>query len=116
MTCNNCEFEFQLSQTIILSFQRIGTDARLFVQNRGRNIVQLRRILLCSTGPGGGSSTLFLRPPPLPISWDFPFEDLEPGNNPVFFFQLPLFAGAIVQAQAEYVEIDGRSRSCPETI
>lgn len=115
MACNSCETGFQQFQTVVVSIDRSGQTALLRVQNQGRNIVQLRRILLCSTSPSGGAFTLFLRPPPDPITWSFPSAFLETGASALFFTLNNVPAGNIVQAQAEYIEIDGRSRSCPTT-
>ncbi len=114
MACNSCESTFQGSQSIVVSLIKSGTNMHLHVQNQGRNIVQLRRILLCSTS-GGGSLVLFLRPPPDPISW-LPSAFLEPGTTALFFILNNVPAGNVVQAQAEYIEIEGRSRSCPQTM
>jgi hypothetical protein len=115
MACNTCETGFQGSQTIVVSIVKSGANALLSVQNQGRNIVQLRRILLCYASPGGGSTVLFLRPPPDGISWIYPSAFLEPGISALYYnFSPP--AGSIVQAQAEYIELEGRSRSCPATI
>jgi len=108
MGCNSCETGFQGAQSIVVSIVKSGTNALLYVQNQGRNIVQLRRILLCAS-----SSTLYLRPPPDPISWSYPSAFLEPGITALFYTWSSVPAGNIVQAQAEYVEIEGRSRSCP---
>ena len=115
MACNSCESSFQGAQTIVVSVVKSGTNALLYVQNQGRNIVQLRRILLCSTS-GGGTSTLYLRPPPDPISWSYPSAFLEPGIMALYYTLGSVAAGSIVQAQAEYIELEGRSRSCPTTM
>ena len=111
MACNACETQFQTYQSVVVSIVKSGTNALLYVQNQGRNIVHLRRILLCSAGV----STLFLRPPPSPISWSGP-EYLEAGTTSLYYTLSGVTAGTIVQAQAEYVEIEGRSRSCPTTM
>lgn len=116
MTCNSCETGFQGAQTIVVSVVKSGTNALLYVQNQGRNIVLLRRILLCRISSGGGTSTLYLRPPPDLISWSYPSAFLEPGLTALFYTLGSVPTGNIVQAQAEYVEIEGRSRSCPTTL
>ena len=110
MACNNCEVGFQGYQSIVVSIQRSGTTANLYVQNQGRNIVMIRRILLCYT-QGGGTGTLYLRPPNDPISWIYPSACLETGIM-ALYYQLNAANVQIVQAQAEYIEIEGRSRSC----
>jgi hypothetical protein len=115
MACNNCELGFQGSQTIIVYIVKSGTNALLYVQNQGRNIVQIRRILLSSTS-SGGTTTLYLRPAPDTIAWSAPSAFIEPGSSSLFYTLSAVPAGKIVQAQAEYVELEGRSRSCPITM
>ena len=113
MACNSCETSFQGSQTLVVSIVKSGANALLYVQNQGRNIANIRRILLCTSSPGGGwTSVLYLRPPPDPISWTYPWASLEPGLMALYYTLNNVPAGAIVQAQAEYVEFEGRSRSC----
>lgn len=111
MACNSCETSFQSATSLVVSISKSGTTATVFLKNQGRNILHVRRILVCSTS-AGGTSTQFLRPPPAAISWSGP-EYLEPGTTSSYFTFTPP-AGSIVQAQAEYIEIDGRSRSCAE--
>lgn len=111
MACNPCESGFQQYQSVVVSILKSGTNALLYVQNQGRNIVEIRRILLCY-----GGTTLYLRPPGQPISWTYPSDTLETGTTALYYQVNGLAAGTIVQAQAEYVEIDGRSRSCPTTM
>lgn len=115
MACNACETFFQGSQTLVVAVTKTGTSANLFVTNQGRNIVLIRRILMCIGYPNGGSSVYFLRPPPDQISWAYPSSYLEPGIGATFYTLTGVPAGTIVQAQAEYIEIEGRSRSCPAT-
>jgi hypothetical protein len=112
MACNACETFFQGSQSLVVSVTKSGTNATLFVSNQSRNIAHIRRILLC-TQSSMGTSILFLRPPPDQISWLYPTAFLEPGISATYYTLSNVPAGAILQAQAEYIEIDGRSRSCP---
>ena len=112
MACDSCESGFQNSQSIVVSIQKSGSDALLYVQNQGRNIAAISRILLCYTTESG-SGTLYLRPPPRPISWTYPSATLEQGIT-ALFYRLGASNVTTVQAQAEYVEVDGRSRSCTE--
>jgi hypothetical protein len=115
MACNSCETTFQGSQSIVVSIVKPGANTLLYVQNQGRNIVQLRRILLCYAPPNGGYGVLYLRPSPDAISWIYPSAFLEPGITALYYSFTPP-AGSVVQAQAEYIELEGRSRSCPVTI
>lgn len=114
MACNPCETNFQSAESIVLSIQRSGNTALLYVANQGRNIALIRRILL-SAAHGSGASTWYLRPPPDPISWVYPSAYIEPGLTALYYQLANVSPGTIVQAQAEYVEIEGRSRSCPES-
>jgi hypothetical protein len=79
----------------------------LYVNNQGRNIVLIRRILLCYQLSSGGSGTLFLRAAPDAISWTYPSTYLETGIT-ALYYTLNSLAGTIVQAPAEYTEIDLR--------
>ncbi len=111
MACNSCETTFQGNQSVVVSITRSGSNANLYVQNQGRNIVMIRRILLCYTSTSGGTGVLYLRPPPDSISWIYPSAFLE-GGITALYYQLNTTNIQTVQAQAEYIEIDGRSRSC----
>jgi hypothetical protein len=111
MPCNTCETSFRSAQSVVVSIVKSGSIALVYLQNQGRNIVLLRRILVCYATSTGGSGTIYLRP--TSPSWAYGSEYLEPGITALFFNFTPP-AGSRVEAQAEYVEIDGRSRSCPE--
>jgi hypothetical protein len=110
MACNACETGFQDYQSVVVSIQRSGTTGSLYVTNQGRNIVLIRRILFCYTTPTG-SGTLYLRPPPDGIAWSYPSSYLETGIT-AFYYSLNIANVTSYQAQAEYIEIEGRSRSC----
>ncbi len=116
MACNACETSFQSSQTLVVTVIKNGSNATLWMQNQGRNAVLIQRVLLCATSPGGFTTTLFLRPPPELISWTPGSRYLEVGIGANYFTLTGLSPGTIVQAQAEYIEIEGRARSCPTTI
>lgn len=110
MACNTCENGFQNVQSLRVSVTW-GPTANLYLQNQGRNILLVRRILLCYRTTWGGTGTLYLRPPPDGISWIYPSTYIEPGLT-ALYYQLNTANVTMVQAQAEYTEIDGRSRSC----
>lgn len=110
MACNKCETSFESYQTIVVSIKKSGSDALVYVKNQGRNIVLIRRILLCYT-TSTGWGMLYLRPPPDGITWSYPSGFLETGIT-ALFYKFSSSNMKIVQAQAEYVEIEGRSRSC----
>lgn len=110
MTCNPCEMGFQGNQTIVPTISRSGTNAYLYITNQGRNIVLIRRILLCVSS-SGGSSVFYLRYPDQ-MTWTYPSTYLEPGIGALYYTLANVASNAIVQAQAEYIEIEGRARSC----
>jgi hypothetical protein len=114
MACNYCESSFQGYQSVVVSIQKSGSKAYLYVQNQGRNIIMIRRILLCYTTSTGGGGILYLRPPGDAISWIYPSGFLETGIT-ALYYKLTVSNVKIVQAQAEYIEIEGRSRSCATT-
>lgn len=116
MACNSCETGFQTNQSVVVSIQTSGSTARLYLNNQGRNVVLIRRILLCYQRRTGGTTTLFLRAAPDSITWTYPSTYLETGITALYYTLNNLPAGTIVQAQAEYTEIDARSRSCAQTI
>jgi hypothetical protein len=116
MACNVCETGFQQYQSLVVSITKSGNNALLYLSNQGRNILLIRRILLCYFTPGGGATTLYLRAAPDGITWIYPTTYLETGITALYYQLNNLPAGTTVQAQAEYIEIEGRSRSCPQTI
>lgn len=111
MACNACETNFKSWQSVVVSITKSGATASVYVQNQGRNIVHIRRIVLCAATAAGGSSTWYLRPEG-GIVFTGP-EYLESGATQLYYTLTPP-GGSVLQAQAEYVEIDGRSRSCSE--
>jgi hypothetical protein len=55
----------------VVSIQKSGLNALLYVQNQGKNAVEIRRILLCYQS-GGTTTTLYLRTAPQQITWTYP--------------------------------------------
>lgn len=115
MACNLCETEFQGNQSLAVSIVKSGSDANIHVSNQGRNIVQLLRIILCLS-KGNAKAFFFLRPPPHAIAWKLNQNFLEPGISVLIFTRSNIEPGTTVQAQADYTELVGRSRSCPITV
>src|ERR1700740_2379573 len=58
MACNRCETNFQGYQSVVVSILQQGANRLVYVQNQGRNIVMIRRILLCYTTVKGGGGML----------------------------------------------------------
>ena len=117
MACSWPQGIFNENLNLQVSINVSGTTATLWLANRGFNVLQLTRILLGVTYPGsGGAEVLFLRPPGQPITWSYPSATLEQGIGATFYTLTGLPAGAVVEAQAEYVEVQDRSRSCQATV
>lgn len=116
MACNPCESKFENLQTLACTVTKVGPDIYIGLTNQGRNIVLIRRIVLCYSYPGGVGNTVYLRPPPDQITWTYPSAYLEPGTNGTFYILKNVLATTTVQAQAEYTELEGRSRSCAITV
>jgi hypothetical protein len=55
---------------------------------------------------------LYLRPAPDQITWTYPSAFLETGIT-ALYYSLSVSNVKITQAQAEYIEVEGRARSCP---
>lgn len=117
MACNFPQQTFQQNLNLNVSINVSGSNASLWLQNTGKNVLQLTRILLGVTYPNnGGALVLYLRPPGQPITWSYPSPTLEQGIGATFYTLTGLPTGAIVEAQAEYVEVQDRSRSCQFTV
>jgi hypothetical protein len=112
MACNWVENIFNENESLVVTIDVGGTSATLRLQNTGRNILDIRRILLGYVLPGGAGGVLYLRPPGLPITWSHPRQTLEQGTGFPYYTLTGLPAGTIVQAQAEYTEVQARARSC----
>ena len=111
MACSWPQETFNANLNLSVSIEVSGTTATLWLENRGSNVLQLTRILLGVTYPAG-AAVLYLRPPGQPISWSYPDATLEQGIGATFYTLTGLPAGSVVEAQAEYVEVQDRSRSC----
>ncbi len=116
MACSWPQQLFNANVNLDISVNVSGTTAQLWLENRGSNILALTRILLGVSYPGGGATVLYLRPPGQPITWSYPDANLEQGIGATFYTLTGLPAGAVVEAQAEYVEVQDRSRSCQATV
>jgi hypothetical protein len=115
MACNWVETLFTQNENLQVSINVSANSAGLWLQNVGQNNLDIRRILIGYTLPGGGSGVLYLRPPGRPISWA-PYETLEQGTGSLFYTLTGLSPGTVVEAQAEYTEVQARSRSCQFTV
>lgn len=111
MACNPCETSFRSATSVVVSVIKSGSNALIYVQNQGRNIVHIRRLLVCST-VSTSTSTYYLRPDGTGNTFTGP-EYLEQGAT-ALYWSFTASSGSVVQAQAEYSEFEGRSRSCSE--
>ena len=107
MSCDFCGDTFNSYQPLLITIQRSGTDVLLYTRNQSRNIISISRMLLCLRHDGG-STILYLRP-------DFPIQtltarEIEQGTTLLQYRARSSARSA--QAEAEYVEISGRSVSC----
>jgi hypothetical protein len=117
MACSWPQGIFNENLSLQVSVNVSGATATLWLENQGFNVLQLTRILLGVTYPGGGgAAVLFLRPPGQPITWSYPSATLEQGIGATFYTLAGLPPGAVVEAQAEYLEVQDRSRSCQATV
>ena len=107
MACDFCTNTFNGYQPLLVTILRSGSNVLLYAGNQSRNIISISRMLLCLRSPSF-TVILYLRP-------DFPFGSIgsgkiEQGTN-ALVYQVNSSA-ASAQAEAEYVESDGRSVSC----
>jgi hypothetical protein len=116
MTCSFPQEIFNENLNLEVSVNVSGTTATLWLENKGLNVLQLTRILLGVTYPGGSATVWFLRPPGEPITWSYSSATLEQGLGATFYTLTGLPHGAVVEAQAEYIEVQDRSRSCQATV
>jgi hypothetical protein len=107
MACDFCTNTFNSYQPLLVTILRSGSNVLLYTGNQSRNIISISRMLICLRS---ASSTviLYLRP-------DFPIQSITSGKveqgTTLLQYQVTSSATS-AQAEAEYVEIDGRSVSC----
>jgi len=105
--CTGCEESFSGTWPLEISLIRSGSDVLVYARNGGKNIVFIKRLLLCREWSAGGRTINYLREGDFIVGG----ERVEPG-----LLQLKYRASATnavsASAQAEYIEITGRSRSC----
>ena len=116
MASNWVEDTFNENQSLVVSFNVSGSTAVLVLQNTGRNMLDIQRIILGRWLPNGLGQVLYLRPPGQPGPWTGPASPLEQGTGRWYYTVTGLSAGMLLEAQVEYVEVTGRSRSSQVTI
>jgi hypothetical protein len=105
--CTPCEESLSYSSPLIIYLVESGGNILVYARNNGRNIVVIKRLLLCREWSSGGRTINYLREPDFIVGG----ERVEQGLT-----QLKYSAsgtGAVsARAHAEYIEITGRSLSC----
>jgi len=104
------------SQSVVVRVERDGDGYYILVHNRGHNVVEVSRLLVCETRADQSRSQFPLYPPPSGQSWEPESAVLLPGAGPVFFRKGGVAAGTTVEPQAEFIEFAGRSRSSTFTV
>ena len=107
MSCDFCGNTFNSYQPLLITIQKWDGDILLYTGNQSRSIISISRMLLCLRY-SWGTTILYLRP-------DSPFNTLttrevEQGTTLLQFRTSGSPDSA--QAEAESVEISGRSVSC----
>ena len=105
--CTPCEGSLGGGSPFTISLVKSGSDVLVYAQNSGRNIVVMKRLLLCREWSGGGMTINYLRKGDFIVGG----EEVEPGLTQLKYSASA--SGAVAaRAQAEYIEITGRSLSC----
>lgn len=102
--CTYCQ-SFDGYAPLKLSVQKSGNNVLLYAQNQSKNIILIKRALLCIEY-NGGSITLYIREGG---SFDFFIggERLEQGSTHLKF-KISAASAVNARAEAEYIEITGR--------
>jgi hypothetical protein len=105
--CKPCEESLSYCSPLTIYLVKSNGDILVYARNNGRNIVIIKRLLLCREWSSGGKTINFLREPDFIVG----DEKLEQGSTQLKFRASGV--GAIsAQATAEYFEVTGRSLSC----
>ena len=59
--CTNCETAFGSYAPLSLTVTKSGSDVLVYAANNGRNIILIKRMLLCLEYASGGYSVLYIR-------------------------------------------------------
>jgi hypothetical protein len=119
VACTDAESTFNQYSNLEISINTQGAVPTVWLENVGGNVLQITRILVALTYPVGastGTTVEYLRPPGQPNPWAYPSATLEQGTGATYYELSGWPAGTTVEAQAEYIEVQARSRSCAVTI
>lgn len=105
--CTGCEVSFSGNWPLEISLMKWGSKILVYARNNSPNIIIIKRLLVCRQWSSGGRTVNYLREGDFIVGG----ERVEQGSS-----QLKWEASAAnvvsAEAQAEYIEITGRSRSC----
>jgi hypothetical protein len=105
--CTPCEESFSNYSPLTIYLQKSGSNILVYAKNNGRNIVLIKRLLLCREWSGGGRTINYLRESDFIVGG----ERIEQGSTQLKYSASG--SGAVsAKAYAEYIEITGRSQSC----
>ncbi|NTW88962.1 MAG: hypothetical protein HGB26_07550 [Desulfobulbaceae bacterium] len=107
MSCDFCGSTFDSYQPLQITIQKSGDELLLYAKNQSKNIISTSRMLLCLRYDTS-TTVLYLRP-------DSSYQklttrEIEQGTM-LLQYRIKTTAKS-AQAEAEYVEISGRSVSC----
>jgi hypothetical protein len=108
-TCTGCETTFRSYAPLIMSVVYSAGEVLVYAQNAGKNIVILKRVLLCIEYSSGGRTTLFIR------NFTVGGDTVEQGSTQLKY-RVTVSNVARIQAEAEYFEASGRNVSCTFTV
>ena len=109
--CTPCEESLTYHSPLTIYLLKSGSNVLVYARNNGRNIVVIKRLLLCREWSGGGRTINYLRESDFIVGG----ERVEQGSTQLKYSASA--AGAVsARAQAEYIEITGRSLSCELTL
>lgn len=108
-SCTPCEESFKGGHPLRLSIAKSGSDFLVYAQNVGKNLIFIRRIVVCRKFDGGMSLNIFRDEtgPGFVVGG----ARIEPGLSQL---KVKLSAGsaASARAQAEYYEVTSRAMTC----
>lgn len=114
--CTTCETSFKDGRPLEMEVSDSASDLLIYATNTGKNIILIRRIIVCRNWPSGGRTLTYHRDT---SSGTFGFQiggaRIEPGTSQL---KVRISKGSAIsaQAQAEYYEVPCRETSCNYTI
>lgn len=105
--CTPCEESLSYSSPLTIYLVKSGGNILVYARNNGRNIVVIKRLLLCREWSSGGRTINYLREPDFIVGG----ERVEQGLTQLKY-RASATGAVSARAYAEYIEITGRSLSC----